>query len=78
MSACLDGVSKKLKTTMKIGTHNGGFHCDELLACFMLKKLPEYKDADIVRLLISSLLSLSGLGSTICQDPFFHDTRVVR
>ena len=29
------------------GTHNGTFHCDEALACFMLKQLPEYKDATI-------------------------------
>ncbi|CAB3233241.1 unnamed protein product [Arctia plantaginis] len=34
---------------MKIGTHDGVFHCDEVLACFMLKSLPEYKDAEIVR-----------------------------
>jgi len=33
----------------KIGTHNGNFHCDEVLACFMLKQLPEYKNAEIVR-----------------------------
>ena len=32
-----------------IGTHNGSFHCDEVLACFMLKQLPEYKEAQIVR-----------------------------
>ncbi|AFZ81689.1 uncharacterized protein family UPF0160 domain-containing protein [Theileria equi strain WA] len=34
---------------MKIGTHNGFFHCDEALAIYMLKLLPEYKDAEIVR-----------------------------
>ncbi|XP_073959042.1 MYG1 exonuclease-like isoform X1 [Choristoneura fumiferana] len=34
---------------MKIGTHDGVFHCDEVLACFMLKQLPEYKDAEIIR-----------------------------
>ena len=28
-----------------IGTHSGSFHCDEVLACYMLKVLPEYKDA---------------------------------
>lgn len=33
----------------RIGTHSGIFHCDEALACFMLKKLPEYTDAEIVR-----------------------------
>lgn len=32
-----------------IGTHNGNFHCDEVLACFMLKQLPVYKDAEIIR-----------------------------
>ena len=31
------------------GTHNGRFHCDEVLACYMLKLLPEYRDAEIVR-----------------------------
>lgn len=34
---------------MKIGTHSGVFHCDEVLACYMLKTLPQYKDATIVR-----------------------------
>lgn len=34
---------------MCIGTHSGTFHCDEVLACFMLKQLPEYKDAEIFR-----------------------------
>ncbi len=34
---------------MKIGTHNGAFHCDEALACAILKTLPQYKEAEIVR-----------------------------
>ncbi|CAL9703819.1 unnamed protein product [Knipowitschia caucasica] len=34
---------------MKIGTHSGTFHCDEVLACFFLRQLQEYKDAEIVR-----------------------------
>ncbi|XP_031830224.1 MYG1 exonuclease isoform X2 [Nomia melanderi] len=34
---------------IKIGTHNGNFHCDEAIACSMLKMLPQYKDAEIVR-----------------------------
>jgi len=33
----------------KIGTHNGTFHCDEVLACFMLKQLDILRDAEIVR-----------------------------
>ena len=34
----------------KISTHSGMFHADEALACFMLKQLPEYKDAEVIRL----------------------------
>lgn len=37
------------RTCVRIGTHNGTFHCDEALACFMLKQLPQYKDAEIIR-----------------------------
>lgn len=35
---CTDNMTVK-----KIGTHNGTFHCDEVLACFFLRQLPEYK-----------------------------------
>ena len=42
-------VPKKPHLGKKIGTHNGNFHCDEVLACFMLRQLPEYKDAEIIR-----------------------------
>ncbi|XP_066245749.1 MYG1 exonuclease isoform X2 [Euwallacea similis] len=41
--------NKSPKFSKKIGTHNGMFHCDEALACFMLKLLPDYRDADIIR-----------------------------
>lgn len=40
---------KRTKMTKKIGTHDGNFHCDEILACFMLKQLEEFKDAEIIR-----------------------------
>ena len=33
----------------RIGTHNGTFHCDDALACYMLKTLPECCEASIVR-----------------------------
>lgn len=36
-------------TVKKIGTHNGVFHCDEILAVTMLRQLPEYKNAELVR-----------------------------
>lgn len=32
-----------------IGTHNGKFHCDEVFACFMLKRLNQFRDYEIVR-----------------------------
>lgn len=36
-------------STKVIGTHSGTFHCDEALACFMLKLTDTFKDAKIVR-----------------------------
>uniref|UniRef100_A0A1A9ZXX5 Uncharacterized protein n=1 Tax=Glossina pallidipes TaxID=7398 RepID=A0A1A9ZXX5_GLOPL len=36
-------------STPTIGTHSGTFHCDEALACFMLKQLAEYENAEILR-----------------------------
>uniref|UniRef100_A0A3P9MHX6 Chromosome 12 open reading frame 10 n=1 Tax=Oryzias latipes TaxID=8090 RepID=A0A3P9MHX6_ORYLA len=41
--------TEKKMSAKKIGTHNGTFHCDEVLACFFLRQLPEYADAEIVR-----------------------------
>ncbi|KAG7212361.1 hypothetical protein KM043_012682 [Ampulex compressa] len=41
---------------IRIGTHNGTFHCDEALACYLLKLLPRYKDATIVRTRDQSIL----------------------
>lgn len=32
-----------------IGVHNGTFHCDDVLACFLLKQLPEFKSLEILR-----------------------------
>ena len=47
----LPGFQRTMSTTstMKIGTHNGHFHCDEIFACFLLKTLPRYANAEIVR-----------------------------
>ncbi|XP_050452710.1 MYG1 exonuclease isoform X1 [Cataglyphis hispanica] len=42
--------------TVKIGTHDGTFHCDEVLACALLKLLPQYKNASIVRSRTQSVL----------------------
>uniref|UniRef100_A0AC35TVH0 TPR_REGION domain-containing protein n=1 Tax=Rhabditophanes sp. KR3021 TaxID=114890 RepID=A0AC35TVH0_9BILA len=38
------------KTIMNtIGTHDGKFHTDEAFGCFLLKSLPQFKDAQIIR-----------------------------
>lgn len=45
-------ASKKLVNTRKllvIGTHNGSFHADEALACFMLRNTDKFRDAEVVR-----------------------------
>lgn len=42
-------TNKKQKTELVIGTHDGMFHVDEMLACFMLQQLPKYADAKIIR-----------------------------
>jgi uncharacterized UPF0160 family protein len=39
-----------------IGTHNGHFHADEALAVYMLKRLPEYNSAGLVRTRDQALL----------------------
>ncbi|XP_072758047.1 MYG1 exonuclease isoform X3 [Anoplolepis gracilipes] len=41
---------------VKIGTHDGTFHCDEVLACALLKLLPPFKNASIVRSRTQSVL----------------------
>ena len=32
-----------------IGTHSGQFHCDEALACFLLRRTDAYRNAAVVR-----------------------------
>lgn len=45
-----ESASKRLKTgPVTIGTHNGHFHADEALAVYMLRLLPTYYDASLVR-----------------------------
>ncbi|KAI5078618.1 hypothetical protein GOP47_0006289 [Adiantum capillus-veneris] len=42
-------VGKRPKPPLSIGTHNGTFHCDEALGCFLLRLTPRFRDAHIVR-----------------------------
>ena len=32
-----------------IGTHNGTFHCDEALGCFLLQQTDRFRNAEVVR-----------------------------
>lgn len=52
MTAMAESASKRLKTSgadALIGTHSGHFHADEALAVHMLRMLPAYRDAPLVR-----------------------------
>lgn len=42
-------VSQLPSDGLTIGTHDGSFHCDEALAISMLKCLPQYEQAIVVR-----------------------------
>eukprot|EP00043_Microstomoeca_roanoka_P011622 m.109747 g.109747 ORF g.109747 m.109747 type:complete len:336 (+) comp15249_c3_seq2:316-1323(+) len=41
--------AKRAHVMATIGTHDGSFHCDEALACFLLRLLPAYEHANILR-----------------------------
>ncbi|XP_075485503.1 uncharacterized protein LOC142525197 isoform X1 [Primulina tabacum] len=40
----------------RVGTHNGSFHCDEALGCFMIRLTNKFSDAHIVRTRDSQVL----------------------
>ncbi|GAA6017580.1 hypothetical protein JCM10207_001213 [Rhodosporidiobolus poonsookiae] len=44
-----DQAAKKARTTPILTTHSGSFHCDEALAIFLLRQLPQYAGAEVVR-----------------------------
>jgi uncharacterized UPF0160 family protein len=42
--------SNQPQQCLKVGTHDGMFHCDEVLACVMLTKYTnKYNGAEIIR-----------------------------
>ncbi|KAK9896456.1 GAMM1 protein [Cystobasidium minutum MCA 4210] len=56
MSMLSETPAKRQKSGKVIGTHSGTFHADEALAVHLIRRLPEYKDADLVRTRDSSKL----------------------
>jgi hypothetical protein len=51
-------LAKRLKqmTTLKMATHSGTFQCDEALGVWMLRQLPKWRDAELVRSRDSAVL----------------------
>ncbi|KAJ1378767.1 Metal-dependent protein hydrolase [Sesbania bispinosa] len=58
----------------RVGTHSGTFHCDEALACFMLRLSKHFSGADIVRTrdwkLLKSMDAVVDVGGV--YDPLQH------
>ncbi|XP_061203220.1 MYG1 exonuclease [Neopsephotus bourkii] len=46
--ACV-GAGTGTGAAPRIGTHDGTFHCDEALACVLLRLLPRFRDAEVLR-----------------------------
>lgn len=44
-----DPNSPNRSNPKRVGTHNGSFHCDEALGCFMIRLTSKFKDSQIVR-----------------------------
>ena len=67
-------VKRKSKESLKIGTHNGVFHCDEVLACYMLKRIPLYQNAEILRTRDSEILKTCDIVVDVggVYDPSHH------
>ena len=48
MSVTSPSTTTKRKM-VQIGTHNGFFHCDEALGCYLLQKTDRFKGSEVVR-----------------------------
>lgn len=60
-----------------IGTHNGTFHCDEALACALLRMLPQFAQARVVRTRDPAVLAdctlVADVGGTYNADTLRFD-----
>jgi hypothetical protein len=45
--SCVANDSSSKRKMSKIGTHDGSFHCDEALGCFLLQKTAVYEHAEV-------------------------------
>ncbi|KAF3322451.1 hypothetical protein FCM35_KLT13592 [Carex littledalei] len=44
-----DVASGQANQKKRVGTHNGSFHCDEALGCFLIRLTSKFASADVVR-----------------------------
>lgn len=44
-----DVASGQASQKKRVGTHNGSFHCDEALGCFLIRLTSKFASADVVR-----------------------------
>ena len=58
---------------MAIGVHGSVFHLDDALCCCMLKYLPRYKDAKIVRSVDPAVLDRACEIGWLNTSPMFCD-----
>ncbi|KAF7808679.1 UPF0160 protein [Senna tora] len=49
VSASFSTGSPVAASLKRVGTHNGSFHCDEALGCFMIRLTDKFSNAEIVR-----------------------------
>lgn len=74
-------TSRKLtmaaETETVIGTHNGVFHCDEILAVYMLQQLPKYRNSRVLRTRDNAMLDTCDIvvdvGSVFDPEKFRFD-----
>ena len=48
-SSSASGSSNAHAPLKRVGTHNGSFHCDEALGCFMIRLTNKFSNAQIIR-----------------------------
>eukprot|EP00455_Lapot_gusevi_P049474 TRINITY_DN7021_c0_g1_i3.p1 TRINITY_DN7021_c0_g1~~TRINITY_DN7021_c0_g1_i3.p1 ORF type:complete len:377 (-),score=91.50 TRINITY_DN7021_c0_g1_i3:74-1069(-) len=67
-------IEEKNQASVRIGTHDGTFHCDEALACYMLRLTQQFRGAEVVRTrdpaLLESLPVICDVGGV--YDPARH------
>eukprot|EP00268_Persea_americana_P047384 TRINITY_DN4935_c0_g1_i2.p1 TRINITY_DN4935_c0_g1~~TRINITY_DN4935_c0_g1_i2.p1 ORF type:complete len:375 (+),score=71.27 TRINITY_DN4935_c0_g1_i2:229-1353(+) len=47
--SCFSYSSPNYPPPKRVGTHNGSFHCDEALGCFMIRLTDKFREAEIIR-----------------------------